>query len=168
LPLKDPGDTREFPFLDPGKQWQHGMKPGPTRVLYPPGKNTDHIDVGYHDPRLGPDNRKNMNLGVYPSKSSRKGTATCPMGAVTSAAEAVTSPPMALQEDLAVTRLQPTPRLEGHHFPLIMLEAAKAPLDTAAVLSTTLEAKPIHSYNHDMPRHVIQSRSLSRLHGRLM
>lgn len=78
LPLKSPSYTREFPILGPGQQWKFGTEPGPTRVLYPPNKNTDHIDVGYHDPRSGHGHGANMTMGVYHSKS----TGTGPMEAL--------------------------------------------------------------------------------------
>ncbi|ERF69660.1 hypothetical protein EPUS_03652 [Endocarpon pusillum Z07020] len=48
------------------------IKAGAVRTFYSPEKDTDRIDVGYHDPRRGQNNQNNMNLGVYHSKSRQR------------------------------------------------------------------------------------------------
>lgn len=71
LPLQSPNNTLEFPLLN-HTQWRRKLDPNVVRTFYSPEKDTDCIDVGYHDPRLGPDNKKNMNLGVYHSRSQQR------------------------------------------------------------------------------------------------
>lgn len=70
LALRSSGDIREFPILSQG-HWQGQKRAGAVRAFFSPDKNPSHIDVGYHDPRKGPNHGKNMTLGVYHSTSQK-------------------------------------------------------------------------------------------------
>lgn len=82
FPLKCAGIFKEFPLLGQGQQWEPGADSGATRVLYPPDKNTDHIDVAYHDKRKGNDNSKNMTLAIYHSVTRASGALTSATGSL--------------------------------------------------------------------------------------
>ena len=71
LPLQSPNNTLEFPLLN-HTQWRPGLDADVVRTIYSPEKDTDRIDVGYHDPRRGQNNKENMNLGVYHSRSRQR------------------------------------------------------------------------------------------------
>jgi hypothetical protein len=45
---------------------------GPARLFYSSDQNVERIDVGYYDLRLGPDDSRNMNLGIYHSASQQR------------------------------------------------------------------------------------------------
>ncbi len=79
LPLRSPNNTLEFPLLS-WTQWRSELRAGITRLFFSPDKNTDHIDVGYHDPRRGRNKKRNMSLGVYHSISQEGALNTKPRG----------------------------------------------------------------------------------------